>query len=341
MNCPGHAAVPWWRYPDDAGEAAAANAAAAAAGDTSVDMITDYSTDDLFELVCEQGGGGGAGGAPGLRTMRPAAESYHWSSPPPPEVRFEPPSEGQMAAWLCTIVRGEELDVNDCGGRDDVPAAKGSSDNASTTTESKGKLPAVTESMQEMRKPSSAGRSSRRSHHAEAHNLTEKRRRHKINERHKTLQQLVPGCDNKSNQASTLDHTIQYMKSLQQHVQAMSIGPARPAAAATVPVLPSQYAAPGAPPVAVPMMPAASVVLAPAPTTMVPFGAMLQMPHHYPAAVPVMMPGSASAVPLYPAAAPPRAAAVAPGGAGGSSASLRHGSGSRKGKGGRSQRQKH
>ncbi|PVH63178.1 hypothetical protein PAHAL_3G486700 [Panicum hallii] len=291
MNCPGHAAVPWWRYPDDAGEAAAA-AAAAGGGDTSVDMITDYSTDDLFELVCEQGGGGGAGGAPGLRTMRPAAESYHWSSPPPPEVRFEPPSEGQMAAWLCTIVRGEELAVNDCGGRDDVPAAKGSSDNASTTTESKGKLPAVTEGMQ-------------------------------------------------SNQASTLDHTIQYMKSLQQHVQAMSIGPARPAAAATVPVLPSQYAAPGAPPVAVPMMPAASVVLAPAPTTMVPFGAMLQMPHHYPAAVPVMMPGSASAVPLYPAAAPPRAAAIAPGGAGGSSASPRHGSGSRKGKGGRSQRQKH
>jgi hypothetical protein len=80
--------------------------------------------------------------------MRPAAESYHWSSPPPPEVRFEPPSEGQMAAWLCTIVRGEELAVNDCGGRDDVPAAKGSSDNASTTTESKGKLPAVTEGMQ-------------------------------------------------------------------------------------------------------------------------------------------------------------------------------------------------
>jgi hypothetical protein len=76
--------------------------------------------DDLFELVREQeqgGGGGGAGGAPGLRTMRPAgAESCLWSPPPrPPEVRFEPPSEAQMAAWLCTIVRGEELAG---GGRD-------------------------------------------------------------------------------------------------------------------------------------------------------------------------------------------------------------------------------
>jgi len=145
-------------------------------------------------------------------------------------------------------------------------------------------------------------------------------------------------CNFQSNQASTLDQTIQYLKSLQHHVQAMSIGPARPAAAA-VPVVPPQYAPPGAPPV----MPAAPVVLAAsAQTTMVPFGAMLQTMPHYPAAVPVMMP--ASAAPLsysYPAAPPPRAAAVAPGGAGSSSASHRHGSSSRKGKGGRSLRHKH
>ena len=150
-------------------------------------------------------------------------------------------------------------------------------------------------------------------------------------------------CNFQSNQASTLDQTIQYLKSLQHHVQAMSIGPARQAVAA-VPVVPPQYAPPGAPPgVTVPMMPAAPVVLASAPTTMVPFGAaMLQTMPHYPAAVPVMMP--ASAAPLsysYPAAPPPRAAAVAPGGAGSSSASHRHGSSSRKGKGGRSLRHKH
>ncbi|CAM0913065.1 unnamed protein product [Alopecurus aequalis] len=47
------------------------------------------------------------------------------------------------------------------------------------------------------------------------------RRRCKISDRLRTLQQLVPGCD-KSNQASTLEHTIQYMKSLQQQVQSMS-----------------------------------------------------------------------------------------------------------------------
>ncbi|PAN21759.1 hypothetical protein PAHAL_3G486900 [Panicum hallii] len=328
MNCPGHAAGPRWCYPDDSGEAA---------GGDAVDMIADYysTADDLFELVSKRGGGG-AGGAPGLRTMQPAAESCHWS--PPPEVRFEPPSEGQMAAWLGTIVRGEELAVDDGGGRDVPAAKKRSSDNASTTTDSKEKLIPVTEgigTMQEMRKAPASGGSSRRSH-----NLTEKRRRNKINERFKTLQQLVPGCD-KSNQASTLDQTIQYMKSLQQHVQAMSVGPARPAAAAAVPVVQPRYAPPEAPPVAVQMMPAAPVILAPAPTTMVPFGAMLHQMPHYPAAVPVMMPASASAALLsYPAAPPPRAAAVEPGGAG-SSASRRHGSSSRKGKGGRRLRQKH
>ncbi|CAN6352249.1 unnamed protein product [Urochloa humidicola] len=129
--------------------------------------------------------------------------------------------------------------------------------------------------------------------------MTEKRRRHKINEKLRTLQQLVPGCD-KCNQASTLDQTIQYMKSLQQQVQAMSFGPASPTAAAAMyrPVVQR--------PVAVPMMPPAAapaVVLSAAPA-MVPFRAMLQLPQ-YPTAVPVMMPAAAAAPPLCPVAAPP------------------------------------
>uniref|UniRef100_A0A0E0RJL3 BHLH domain-containing protein n=1 Tax=Oryza rufipogon TaxID=4529 RepID=A0A0E0RJL3_ORYRU len=45
------------------------------------------------------------------------------------------------------------------------------------------------------------------------------KRRCKINENLKTLQQLVPVCDKSNNQASTLDKTIRYMKSLQQHAQ--------------------------------------------------------------------------------------------------------------------------
>ncbi|XP_012699853.1 transcription factor APG isoform X1 [Setaria italica] len=294
---------------------------------------TISSSDDPFELVWGQGGGAGAPGS--TTTMQPAAESCRlWS--PPPEVPFDPPSEDEMAAWLCAIVKGEELVAFNAAGRDVPPVPKRSSGSSTTTTSgTKEKLPKteVMGTKQEIRKPP-AVRESSRSHHGEAHKLTEKRRRHKINERLRTLQQLVPGCD-KSNQASTLDQTIQYMKSLQHHVQEMSgVGPARPAA---VPVVPPQYAPPMAP-VAVPtMMPAAPMVLAPVPTTMVPFGAMVQLPHYPAAVVPVMMP--AAAAHLYPAAAPVRAA-VAPGSAE-SSVTRRHGSSRSKGKCGSSLRKKH
>ncbi|OEL36615.1 hypothetical protein BAE44_0002366 [Dichanthelium oligosanthes] len=228
--------------------------------------------------------------------MQPPAAFSLWSSPPP-EVRFDPPSEDEMASWLCAIVRGEELAIlNDDDGRRDVPA-KGSGDASTTTDKTAEKLPVTAEAKG-----------------------TKKRRRHKINERLKTLQQLVPGCY-KSNQVSTLDQTIKYMKSLQHHVQAMSIGPAHPAAAAMYPVVPSQYVPPAAP-VAMPMS-AAPMVLG-QPPTMVSFGAMLLPLPRYPAAVPVMMPA---------AAAPPRA----PGGAR-SSASHQQGSSRSKGRGSSSMR---
>ncbi|CAN6352251.1 unnamed protein product [Urochloa humidicola] len=326
MNSPGRDAAddPWWCIPGDDD--------AAAAGDTSssfADMLADYSTDDLFDLAWEQVGG--AGDAPGSMTMPPAppAEPYLWS--PPPEVRLGPPLEDEMSAWLSAIVKGEELAFTG-DGQEDV-AAKGLSDASRTRDDTKEKLP-ITEgigSKQEMKNLPGGG-SSRRSHHGEAHNLTEKRRRNRIKERIRTLQQLVPGCD-KSNQASTLDKTIQYIKTLQHHVQEMSGGPAHPAAA-TVPVMPPQYAPPGAP-VTMPTMPATPpMILAPAPATMVPFEAMLQMPR-YPAAVPVMVP--AAAAPLYPVAAPGRATVAAE--RGGSSASHQQGSSSSKGKSSSSRRQ--
>ncbi|KAL6622575.1 hypothetical protein ACP70R_032454 [Stipagrostis hirtigluma subsp. patula] len=62
----------------------------------------------------------------------------------------------------------------------------------------------------------------RRSHHGERHNLTQKKRRYKIKERLKTLQQLVPGCDNQVQPRIDAGPN---------QVQAMSVGPARPAAA--------------------------------------------------------------------------------------------------------------
>ncbi|KZV16912.1 hypothetical protein F511_36740, partial [Dorcoceras hygrometricum] len=65
--------------------------------------------------------------------------------------------------------------------------------------------------------------STKKSRTAEVHNLSERRRRDRINEKMKTLQELIPRC-NKSDKASMLDEAIEYLKSLQLQVQMMSMG---------------------------------------------------------------------------------------------------------------------
>ncbi|XP_014496384.1 transcription factor PIF1 isoform X2 [Vigna radiata var. radiata] len=65
--------------------------------------------------------------------------------------------------------------------------------------------------------------STKRSRAAEVHNLSERRRRDRINEKMRALQELIPRC-NKSDKASMLDEAISYLKSLQLQVQMMSMG---------------------------------------------------------------------------------------------------------------------
>lgn len=65
--------------------------------------------------------------------------------------------------------------------------------------------------------------STKRTRAAEVHNLSERRRRDRINEKMKALQELIPRC-NKSDKASMLDEAIEYLKSLQMQVQMMSMG---------------------------------------------------------------------------------------------------------------------
>ncbi|XP_022977206.1 transcription factor SPATULA-like isoform X2 [Cucurbita maxima] len=60
--------------------------------------------------------------------------------------------------------------------------------------------------------------SSKRSRAAEVHNLSEKRRRSRINEKMKALQNLVPNS-NKTDKASMLDDAIEYLKQLQLQLQ--------------------------------------------------------------------------------------------------------------------------
>ncbi|MBA0833924.1 hypothetical protein Goarm_006331 [Gossypium armourianum] len=60
--------------------------------------------------------------------------------------------------------------------------------------------------------------SSKRNRAAEVHNLSEKRRRSRINEKMKALQNLVPNA-NKTDKASMLDEVIEYLKHLQLQVR--------------------------------------------------------------------------------------------------------------------------
>ncbi|XP_027362235.1 transcription factor SPATULA [Abrus precatorius] len=71
-------------------------------------------------------------------------------------------------------------------------------------------------------KPIPSRSSSKRSRAAEVHNLSEKRRRSRINEKMKALQNLIPNS-NKTDKASMLDEAIEYLKQLQLQVQMLSM----------------------------------------------------------------------------------------------------------------------
>ncbi|KAL5059824.1 hypothetical protein RYX36_031428 [Vicia faba] len=66
------------------------------------------------------------------------------------------------------------------------------------------------------------GSSTKRSRAAEVHSLSERRRRDRINEKMKALQELIPRS-NKSDKASMLDEAIEYLKSLQLQVQRIQL----------------------------------------------------------------------------------------------------------------------
>lgn len=75
-----------------------------------------------------------------------------------------------------------------------------------------------------LRRPAAMGRgtSAKRSRAAEVHNLSERRRRDRINEKMRALQELIPNC-NKVDKASMLEEAIEYLKALQMQVQIMSM----------------------------------------------------------------------------------------------------------------------
>uniref|UniRef100_A0A0E0GQX5 BHLH domain-containing protein n=1 Tax=Oryza nivara TaxID=4536 RepID=A0A0E0GQX5_ORYNI len=82
---------------------------------------------------------------------------------------------------------------------------------------------AESESAALARKPPAKMTTARRSRAAEVHNLSERRRRDRINEKMRALQELIPHC-NKTDKASMLDEAIEYLKSLQLQLQMMWMG---------------------------------------------------------------------------------------------------------------------
>ncbi|XP_062196962.1 transcription factor PHYTOCHROME INTERACTING FACTOR-LIKE 15-like isoform X2 [Phragmites australis] len=69
----------------------------------------------------------------------------------------------------------------------------------------------------------SSSRGTKRRRTTEVHNLSERRRRDRINEKMRALQELIPNC-NKIDKASMLDEAIEYLKTLQLQVQMMYMG---------------------------------------------------------------------------------------------------------------------
>ncbi|OMO82309.1 hypothetical protein COLO4_23118 [Corchorus olitorius] len=71
--------------------------------------------------------------------------------------------------------------------------------------------------------PPRGSKGAKKKRKAEVHNLSERKRRDKINKKMRALQELIPNC-NKVDKASMLDEAIEYLKTLQFQVQMMSMG---------------------------------------------------------------------------------------------------------------------
>ncbi|XP_022751259.1 transcription factor SPATULA-like [Durio zibethinus] len=121
------------------------------------------------------------------------------------------------------LKQGMILTVDSCGrgsGGLALVGAAGENDTDEYDCESEEGLEALVDEAPP--KPAPSRSSSKRSRAAEVHNLSEKRRRSRINEKMKALQNLIPNS-NKTDKASMLDEAIEYLKQLQLQVQMLSM----------------------------------------------------------------------------------------------------------------------
>ncbi|GMY17180.1 transcription factor PHYTOCHROME INTERACTING FACTOR-LIKE 15-like [Fagus crenata] len=71
--------------------------------------------------------------------------------------------------------------------------------------------------------PARGGTGAKRTRTAEVHNLSERRRRDKINKKMRALKELIPNC-HKVDKASMLDDAIEYLRTLQLQLKILSMG---------------------------------------------------------------------------------------------------------------------
>ncbi|PWA88446.1 phytochrome interacting factor 1 [Artemisia annua] len=161
------------------------------------------------------------------------------------ESNNQPMEMQKLRGGMMTSSSGREVETYDVSASTSSPGTGGSGASANAEPAAGKKSPPVAEDRKrkgrdvaeetecysedvefdypEAKKQSRGSTSTKRSRAAEVHNLSERRRRDRINEKMKALQELIPRC-NKSDKASMLDEAIEYLKSLQMQVQMMSMG---------------------------------------------------------------------------------------------------------------------
>uniref|UniRef100_A0A8I6YD69 BHLH domain-containing protein n=1 Tax=Hordeum vulgare subsp. vulgare TaxID=112509 RepID=A0A8I6YD69_HORVV len=205
-----------------------------------------YLTHELLELLLRTDGGGGGDGAGSsvdvFHEKLPMVDHLPLPLPPssPLPTHFAAgnssgkamASDAEMASWLCQVFDQEASDeqeprsaaiatmkTNYDGGNTSLPSSSygtgGHHPGISSSGEPTVSL-AADGGVECRRGRSSSGR--RRSCSGKE---AEQRRRDKINDKLKTLQQLTPSCS-KTDKASTLEEVIKYVKSLQHQIQMMS-----------------------------------------------------------------------------------------------------------------------
>ncbi|KAL6224827.1 hypothetical protein ACLB2K_003682 [Fragaria x ananassa] len=190
------------------------NSCSSSAPASSVSVAQSHSSTDEISLFLQQ---------ILVRSSSLSGQQFLFSSSPPGYALTENLGRPSNDSFVGGGIRGVDVStaVVTASGPNVSSSSVGASENEADEydCESEEGLEALVE---EAAVKSGGRSSSKRSRAAEVHNLSEKRRRSRINEKMKALQNLIPNS-NKTDKASMLDEAIEYLKQLQLQVQMLSM----------------------------------------------------------------------------------------------------------------------